>query len=135
MTVRMMTLPMEMVSIEIASHMDSHGLACLAATCNDFKFLAHRAKRLAFREEVIRCAAILREIYGAVDSQIYLLLDPDLHNPCMLRTVCFLFDRKIDSSYRFLDPEIYDDMVMYGCPPDIPLIWNFFKKMCDLGLG
>ena len=128
----MMMLPPEMVSVEIASHLDSQGLACLSATCKNFKNLSHRAKRLAFREEVFRCAAILSEIYNSVEKQAYLLQNND---KCMLRTVFFLFDRKIDSSYRFVDPEIYDDMTMYGCPPDIPLIWNFFKKVCDLGLG
>lgn len=54
---------------------------------------------------------------------------------CMIRTISFLFFKELDRSYRFVDPEIYDDMMMYGCPPDIPLVWSFFKKMCDMGLG
>lgn len=127
----MMTLPHEMVSVEIASHLDSCSLARLSATCKNFKNLSHRAKRLAFREEVLRCAAILREIYDSIEMQAYIVKNDDR---CIMRTVVFLFDRELDKSYRFIDPEIYDDMMMYGCPPDIPLIWNFFKKMCDLGL-
>ena len=138
MYLRMTTLtmlPLEMVSSEIASHLDSSGLACLSATCKNFKYLSHRAKRLAFREEFIRCAAILREIYESIEEQAFMILDPHNYDRCMMRTVLFLFDRKLDKSYRFVDPEIYDDMTMYGCPPDIPLVWNFFKKVCDLGLG
>lgn len=130
----MMTLPHEMVSVEIASHLDSGSLARLSSTCKNFKNLSLRAKRLAFREEVLRCAAILREIYDSIEEQAFMIVDPHNYDRCIMRTVLFLFDRKLDKSYRFIDPEIYDDMMMYGCPPDIPLIWNFFKKMCDLGL-
>lgn len=128
----LVTLPLEMVTSEIASHLDSSGLACLSATCKNFKNLSNRAKRLAFREEVLRCAAILREIYDSLEEQAYIMKNDDR---CMMRTVLFLFDRKLDELYRFVDPEIYDDMTMYGCPPDIPLVWNFFKKVCDMGLG
>lgn len=135
MMTTLVTLPLEMVNSEIASHLDSSGLACLSATCKNFKNLSHRAKRLAFREEFIRCAAILREIYDSLEEQAFMILDPQNYDRCMMRTVLFLFDRKLDRSYRFIDPEIYDDMTMYGCPPDIPLVWKFFKKVCDLGLG
>lgn len=111
MMTTLVTLPLEMVNSEIASHLDSSGLACLSATC---KILSHRAKRLAFREEFIRCAAILREIYDSLEEQAYIMKNDDR---CMMRTVLFLFDRKLDELYRFIDPEIYDDMTMYGCPP------------------
>lgn len=127
-----MMLPPEMVSVEIASHLDSQSLACLSVTCKKFKSLSHRAKRLAFREEVLRCAAILREIYDSIEKQAYVMKNDDR---CMMRTVVFMFDRNLDRSHRFIDPEIYDYITMYGCPPDIPLIWNFFKKVCDIGLG
>ena len=132
--IQIATLPHEMLSVEIASHMDSQSLACLSATCKKFKFLSKRAKRLAFREEVIRCSKILKQIYEAQESEefIFLGLPTDM---CMFRTIAFLFYKELDEKYRFIDPEIYDDMTMYGCPPDIPLIWNFFKKMCDMGLG
>lgn len=128
-------LPLEMVNVEIASHLNSQELACLSATCKNFKILSHRAKRLVFREEVLRCAAILREIYDSIEEEAFMVLDPHNYDRCMMRTVVFLFDKQLDRSYRFIDPEIYDDMTMYGCPPDIPLIWKFFKKACDLGLG
>ena len=127
-------LPHEMVSVEIASHMDSQSLACLSATCKNFRFLSHRAKRLAFREEILRCSKILKQIYDSMNTDEFIFLGQPIET-CLLRTISFLFFKDLDVKYRFIDPEIYDDMLMYGCPPDIPLIWNFFKKMCDMGLG
>lgn len=131
----MMMLPHEMVSVEIASHLDSCDLAQLSATCKNFKFLSQRSKRVAFREEVLRCADILREIDQSLELQAYIVNNPHRYDKRTMRTVLFLFNRTLDKKYRFIDPEIYDDMTMYGCPPDIPLIWNFFKKMYDMGLG
>ena len=134
MTTKMMMLPLEMVSVEIASHLDSQSLACLSATCKNFKDLSHRAKRLAFREEIIRCSRILKQIYDSMNTDEFIFIGLSMET-CMIRTISFLFFKELDKSYRFVDPEVYDDMMMYGCPPDIPLVWNFFKKMCDMGLG
>lgn len=127
---RPVRLPTDLIAQEIASHMKSTDLARLSATCKSFENLSHRAKRLMRREEVLRCAAILGEIYKSVETQTHVVTQ----DRCMLRTIAFLFGDNISEDLRFIDPDVYDFIMIYGYP-DIPLTWNFFKKMCDMGLG
>ena len=118
-------LPRDMLS-EISDNLDSAALANLSVTCKELSFLSHKAKCLVRREEVCRCANILKSIRDSIHTGVF-ITDKD-YSECMLNTISFLYTQELDRTWRSVDPDLYDIITTYGQVHDIPLIWGFFKK-------
>ena len=118
-------LPQDMLH-EIANNLDSTALANLSITCKEMSFLSQKARSLVRREEVCKCANILKTIRNAQENGVFVM--EDKYSECMMNTICFLYTRELDRTWRSVDPDLYDIITTYDEQQDIPLVWGFFKR-------
>lgn len=125
-----MELPYDVVDYT-SKFLDPKSTANLAVTCKEYLPFTTRAKRQLRRQEVLRCAKILKQIDESYESGDYILLQNDEFDPAMLLVLDFLWFNTMPIAYEWVDPELYEKLD-YN---DIPLLWKFSKKVCEIALG
>jgi len=125
-----MELPYDIVEC-ISKSLDPQSNANLAATCKEYISFSSRSKRQRRREEVLRCARILKQIDDSLESGDYIIFKNDEFDPTMLLVLDFLWFNNMPIAYEWVDPELYEKLNY----DDIPTLWKFSKKVCEIALG
>ncbi len=121
-----MELPYDVVDY-ISQMLDPRSNANLSITCKEYSSFFTRSKRQRRREEVLRCAKILKQIYESLETGYY-IHDFD---PPMLLVLDFLWFNNMPVAYEWVDPGLYEKLDY----DDIPTLWKFSKKVCDVALS
>jgi hypothetical protein len=119
------------VTEHICAFLDSSSTVRLASTCKEYVPLLKRAKRQMRREEVLRCANILRTIQSALNTGDYVLMGNRDFDPAILLVLEFLWFHNMPVAYEWVDPELYNKIK----DDDIPTLWKFSKKVCEITSG
>jgi len=125
-----MELPYDVVEY-ISKELDPRSNANLAVTCKEYISFSSRSKRQRRREEVLRCARILKQIDDSLETGDYIILQNDEFDPTMLLVLDFLWFNNMPIAYEWVDPELYEKLDY----DDIPTLWKFSKKVCEIALG
>jgi len=79
----------------------------------------------------MKCAKILKQIYDSLETGDYVILGNDTFDPVMLLVLDFMWFNTMPVAYEWVDPELYDQLNYQ----DIPTLWKFSKKVCEIALG
>ena len=126
-----MNLPRDVVEYT-STMLNATDMANLSSTCKEYRLLGKYAKRKMRREEVLRCAKILKTIYDSLGTGDYVILNNNDFDPIVMLVLDFLWFNNMPEAYEWVDPELYNAIQFHA---DIPTLWKFSKKVYEIILS